>query len=204
MVTTVLLLRHGETALNRSGALRGLIDVPLSENGEREVRRLGARIAAEYRLTKLCSSTLLRARSTAAAIAHATGLAAEADGRFNDMDYGPWAGRVWDSFSAAEQAEFRRWQQHPEVPLPGAEDPAHAQQRALAALAAHTDTGQGCIAIVAHDAVLQLLFCSVLNIDLASYRGVAQHTATLNELQRVAGGWRVHLLNSAYHLDDMS
>ena len=202
MVTTVLLLRHGETALNRSGALRGLIDVPLSENGEREVRRLGARIAAEYRLAKLCSSTLLRARSTAEAIAHATGLDVEADGRFNDMDYGPWAGRVWGSFSAEEQAEFRRWQQHPEVLLPGTEDPAHAQRRALAALAAHTDPGQGCIAIVAHDAILQLLLCGVLNIDLASYRGIAQHTATLDELQRVASGWRVRLLNSAYHLDD--
>jgi len=55
---------------------------------------------------------------------------------------------------------------------------------------------------VAHDAVLQLLLCSVLDIDLASYRGIAQHTATLNELERSAAGWRVRLLNSAYHLDD--
>jgi broad specificity phosphatase PhoE len=53
MVTRVLLLRHGETALNRSGALRGLIDVPLSEHGQRQARQLAARIAAEYQLSAL-------------------------------------------------------------------------------------------------------------------------------------------------------
>jgi broad specificity phosphatase PhoE len=202
MVTTVLLLRHGETALNRSGALRGLIDVPLSEHGQRQARLLAARIAAEYQLSALWASTLLRARATAEAVARVTGLGVQIDARFNDVSYGSWAGRTWDELSPEEQVEFRRWQKHPEVPLPGAEDPADVQNRALAGLAACAEAGQGCIAIVAHDAVLQLLLCRVLDIDLASYRGIAQHTATLNELQRTAHGWRVRLLNSAYHLDD--
>jgi broad specificity phosphatase PhoE len=202
MVSTVLLLRHGETALNRSGALRGLIDVPLSEHGRREARLLAARVAAEYRLSALWASTLLRARATAEEVARVTGLGVQIDARFNDVNYGGWAGRTWEELSPEEQAEFRRWRKHPELPLPGAEDPADVQRRALAGLAAHGDAGEGCIAIAAHDAVLQLLLCGVLNIDLASYRGIAQHTATLNELQRTAHGWRVRLLNSTYHLDE--
>jgi len=202
MASTILLLRHGETALNRSGALRGLIDVPLSEHGQREARLLAARIAAEYQLSALWASTLLRARATAEAVARATGLGVQIDARFNDVNYGSWAGRTWEELSPAEQCELRRWQKHPEVPLPGSEDPADVQRRALAGMAARAAAEQGCVAIVAHDAVLQLLLCNVLNIDLASYRGIAQHTATLNELQRTAHGWRVRLLNSAYHLDD--
>jgi broad specificity phosphatase PhoE len=202
MVTTVLLLRHGETALNRSGALRGLIDVPLSEHGQREARLLAARIAAEYQLSALWASTLLRARSTAEAVARVTGLGVQIDARFNDVNYGVWAGRTWEELSPEEQVEFQRWQKHPEVPLPGAEHPADVQRRALAGLTTLAGTGSGCIAIAAHDAVLQLLLCSVLDIDLQSYRGIAQHTATLNELERAAAGWRVRLLNSAYHLDN--
>jgi broad specificity phosphatase PhoE len=202
MVSTVLLLRHGETALNRSGALRGLIDVPLSEHGQRQARLLAARIAAEYQLSALWASTLLRARATAEAVARVTGLGVQIDARFNDVDYSSWAGRTWEELSPEEQVEFQRWQKHPEVPLPGAEHPADVQRRALAGLAAHAEAGNGCIAILAHDAVLQLLLCGVLDIDLQSYRGIAQHTATLNELERAAAGWRVRLLNSAYHLDD--
>ena len=202
MASTVLLLRHGETALNCSGALRGLIDVPLSEHGQREARLLAVRIAAEYQLSALWASTLLRARSTAEEVARVTGLGVQIDARFNDVDYGSWAGRTWEELSPGEQVEFRRWRKHPELPLPGAEDAADVQRRALAGLKALGEAEQGCIAIVAHDAVLQLLLCSVLDIDLASYRGIAQHTATLNELERSAAGWRVRLLNSAYHLDD--
>jgi broad specificity phosphatase PhoE len=202
MVTTVLLLRHGETALNRSGALRGLIDVPLSEHGQRQVRLLAERIAAEYQLSALWASTLVRARATAEAVARVTGLGVQIDARFNDVNYGSWAGRTWEELSPEEQGEFRRWQNHPEVPLPGAEHPADVQRRALAGLTTLAEAENGCIAIAAHDAVLQLLLCGVLDIDLRSYRGIAQHTATLNELERTAAGWRVRLLNSAYHLDD--
>ncbi|MGD0946289.1 MAG: histidine phosphatase family protein [Candidatus Binatia bacterium] len=202
MVTTVLLLRHGETALNRSGALRGLIDVPLSEHGQRQARLPAARIAAEYHLSALWASTLQRARSTAEAVARVTGLGVQIDARFNDVDYSSWAGRTWEDLSPEEQVEFQRWQKHPELPLPGAEHPADVQRRALAGLATLGKAGNGCIAIAAHDAVLQLLLCGVLGIDLRSYRGIAQHTATLNELERTAAGWRVRLLNSAYHLDD--
>jgi broad specificity phosphatase PhoE len=97
MVTTVLLLRHGETALNQSGALRGVLDVPLSGDGKREACQLAARIAREYRLTAIFSSTLLRARSTAEEVARATGHDVQIDERFNDVDYGAWAGRPWDS-----------------------------------------------------------------------------------------------------------
>jgi broad specificity phosphatase PhoE len=201
MVTTVLLLRHGETALNQSGALRGHVDVPLSVNGRREARQLAARIVREYRLTAVISSTLLRARATAEEVARVTGLSVRTDDRFNDVDYGVWAGRTLDSLSPAEGAEFRRWQKHPEVPLPGTEDPVVAQRRALAGFAAQTAAGAGALAIVAHDAILQLLLCSILGIELRSYRGIAQHTATLNEAEWTPAGWTVRLLNSAWHLD---
>jgi broad specificity phosphatase PhoE len=196
----VLLLRHGETALNVSGALRGLVDVPLSAQGRIEAQRLAERIAAEYSLSAVYSSPLRRARETAEAVAAPAGLTVEIDDRFRDVDYGAWAGKPAASMSAAEQAELSRWQRNPEIPLPGAEDPAEARRRALAGLAARTETASGCIAIVTHDVILQLMLCSILGLGLRTYRGIAQHTATLNELERTADGWRVRLLDSTWHL----
>ena len=200
MVKTILLLRHGETALNRSGALRGQLEVALSDNGIREAQRLARRIQAEYPVSAICSSPRLRARATADEVARATGLTIDIDERFNDLDYGPWTGRTSDSFSPQEQGEFQRWQRHPEQPLPTAEDPSLAQRRAVSGLDAQAAAHEGCIVIVSHDAILQLILCEILSIDLQSYRGLVQHTSTLNELERTANGWRVHLLNSIWHL----
>jgi len=201
MVTTVLLLRHGETALNRSGALRGRIDVPLTDNGVVEARQLAQRVSAEYRLSAIFSSPLPRARATAEELARATGLDVHVDDRFTDIDYGTWTGRGWDSFSAEQRAEFQRWERRPDVPLWGAEEPASAQQRAVAGLTERAAAQVGDVAIVSHDAIIQLILCSILSIDLQSYRGVVQHTAALNALYRAGDGWRARLLNSTWHLD---
>ena len=39
------LIRHGETAVNAQGRILGRADVPLSEEGVRQSRLLGARLA---------------------------------------------------------------------------------------------------------------------------------------------------------------
>jgi broad specificity phosphatase PhoE len=63
MVKTVLLLRHGETDLNRSGALRARLHVPLSDTGMREARQLAYRLRCEYQPTAICSSPRSRVLS---------------------------------------------------------------------------------------------------------------------------------------------
>lgn len=198
----VLLLRHGETALNRSGALRGLLDVPLSSRGEEEARRLAARVTAEYEVAAIFSSPLRRARQTAEPIARQSGLSIEVDERFRDLDYGPWAGRDPGSLSHGEQVKFRRWERNPERGLPGAEHPSQVQSRAVSALAERTRAGEETIAIVTHDAVLQLLLCHFLAIELRSYRGLMFRTASLTELERSGERFHVQLVNSTWHIDD--
>lgn len=198
----VLLLRHGETALNRSGAFRGLLDVPLSSHGEEEARRLAARVMGEYRLSGLCASPLLRARQTAEPLGLLAGLSVEVDDRFRDLDYGPWAGREPASLSEREQEELRGWARTPERGLLGAEDPAAVQSRALFALVERARASEDAIAIVTHDAVLQLILCELLGLELRSYRGLTLHTASLTELDRVGHGLHVRLIDSTWHLSD--
>jgi broad specificity phosphatase PhoE len=200
-MVTVLLLRHGETALNRNGALRGLLDVPLSPAGDREVAQLAERVRDAYRVDAIISSPLARARATAAAVGRATDVAVAVDARFTDLDYGAWAGRTREALSPSEQSTFARWLRAPDLPLPGADDPRAAQARAFGALLDHARAARRCIAIVSHDAILQLLLCRILGIALRSYRGIVQHTATLNELTLERDVWTVELLNSTWHLE---
>ena len=73
------------------------------------------------------------------------------------------------------------------------------QERALAALNEVAVDGE-VIAIVSHDAILQLALAAMLDLPLDSYRGLCQSTATLNQVTRSDGVWSVTLLNSSWHL----
>ena len=57
----ILLVRHGETAWNREGRYQGRTDMPLSADGERQVRALGARLV-DIPIAVAIASPLSRAR----------------------------------------------------------------------------------------------------------------------------------------------
>src|SRR5262252_5106252 len=59
----VYLARHGETAWTLSGQHTGLTDLPLTERGERNARRLEVRLS-ELSFAKVFTSPLQRARRT--------------------------------------------------------------------------------------------------------------------------------------------
>src|SRR5690242_7036532 len=60
---TVYLARHGETAWSISGQHTGLTDLPLTERGERNARRLGERLSG-LKFEKILTSPLQRAVRT--------------------------------------------------------------------------------------------------------------------------------------------
>lgn len=197
----VLLIRHGQTQLNRAGALRGRLNVELTERGHWEARRLATRIAEEYRVDAIISSPLTRALQTAASVGQATGVTPEQHDALIDIDYGTWAGRSIDEFDPGEREVLANWHRDPSVALPGAENPRDVQERAFELLSSCTRLTSQCLVLVTHDALIQLILCRVLGIPLPSYRGLVQQTATLNEVRRLRGAWRVTLLNSSWHLD---
>jgi probable phosphoglycerate mutase len=202
MTAVVLLLRHGETALNVAGALRGLLEVPLTERGHAQAAVLGKRVTEEYTVSRLYSSPLRRAVDTAEHIASLGWLSIRRHEAFIDVDYGRWAGRDPAEFADPDAERFREWERDPAIPLPGAEPPRRVQERAMAALSDVASEGE-VVAVVTHDAVLQLILAAILDLPLASYRGLAQSTATLNEVRRSDGRWRVVQLNSHWHLADV-
>jgi len=60
----IYMARHGATAWSRTGQHTGLTDLPLTEQGERDARRLGERLKG-LRFAKVFTSPLRRAMRTA-------------------------------------------------------------------------------------------------------------------------------------------
>ena len=90
-MSTLLLVRHGETDWNADGRLQGQTDRPLSDFGRRQARRLADELADEE-LEAIYSSDLSRARETAEIVAERLGLPVALDPDLREKDWGTWEG----------------------------------------------------------------------------------------------------------------
>jgi probable phosphoglycerate mutase len=91
-VTTLLLVRHGNTSTTGKllpGRAPGL---HLAETGVRQAERAGERIAELKRVDAIYTSPLERARETAAPIAKATGVKPKVERGLLECDFGDWTG----------------------------------------------------------------------------------------------------------------
>ena len=86
----VYLARHGETAWTATGQHTGLTDMPLTERGESNARRLGERLHG-ITFAKVFTSPLRRALRTCELAGF--GSAAETDLDLVEWDYGEYEGR---------------------------------------------------------------------------------------------------------------
>ena len=90
-MTTLLLVRHGETDWNADGRLQGQTDRPLSDFGRRQAQQLAEELADEE-LEAIYSSDLARARETAEIVGERVGLAVALDPALREKDWGTWEG----------------------------------------------------------------------------------------------------------------
>jgi broad specificity phosphatase PhoE len=100
----LIVWRHGRTEWNLQDKIQGQADIPLDEVGLSQARASAARLAA-LAPTRLFSSDLQRAASTAGELALLTGLKVEYDEALREIDVDDWAG-----MTMSELAEL-----HPEA-----------------------------------------------------------------------------------------
>ena len=122
VLPVVYLARHGETAWTLTGQHTGLTDLPLTERGERNARRLEVRLRG-LSFTKVFTSPLQRAKRTCELAGFAD--VAEIDQELVEWNYGDYEGRR----TAEIRAERPDWELFRDG-CPGGESPAEAAARA--------------------------------------------------------------------------
>jgi broad specificity phosphatase PhoE len=100
-MTTLLLVRHGETDWNAAGRLQGHTDRPLNEYGHRQARELADRLAGDG-IQAVYASDLSRARETAEIIAGRLGLEVITDPDLREKNWGSWEGLTSDERARVE------------------------------------------------------------------------------------------------------
>jgi broad specificity phosphatase PhoE len=109
-VTTLILVRHGETDWNRDGRFQGHADPPLNDRGREQARALAELLDPEP-LEAIYSSDLRRAHETAQIVAERRGLSVIVDPQLRERDVGPWAGLTLSEIEARFPEQIRLWRE---------------------------------------------------------------------------------------------
>jgi broad specificity phosphatase PhoE len=105
-VTTLLLVRHGETDWNRDGRWQGHSDTHLNDVGREQANRLAGELDG---IDVLYSSDLARALETAELIAGRLGLDVRVDERLRERSFGAWEGKTAPEIEMEFRDAHARW-----------------------------------------------------------------------------------------------
>lgn len=182
----ILLARHGETAWNAEGRYQGQEDIPLSETGEKQARRLGERLR-DVRIDRAISSPLTRTYHTAQfALGELRSSMLMLDNGLMEIAHGSWEGKLAAEIEAEDGVRFRAWRETPEkVKMPNGESLKQVAERAWPAFAGACEGMEPdeTLLVVSHDAVIRVILCRVLGLPLSRMWAFRQAPTTLNLLE---------------------
>jgi broad specificity phosphatase PhoE len=191
--TRLVLARHGETEWSKSGQHTGRTDIPLTDLGREQARKLGAALARRT-FSRIVSSPLSRAVETARIADRSDGL--ETDPDLQEWDYGVYEGRRRVDIDRDEPG-WTVWSR----PIRGGESLDEVGARADRVIERLLPTG-GDILVFSHGHFLRILTARWIEAEPRIASRLELATATISELgwetdRRVIEGW-----NLAAHLVD--
>jgi probable phosphoglycerate mutase len=201
-MTTIILVRHGQTAWNREERFRGRADVPLDEYGIRQAEATGRRVAAEWRPVAIYSSPLSRAVQTAEAIAAPFNLSVNIQPSLVDIDYGDWQGLSTDEVHQKWPSTLDGWYNAPQlIRIPGGETLDDLRKRAMetiTSLAAQHSSET--IVLVGHTVINRIILLGVLGLGNERFWHIRQETCAINAFEAHNGQFILSLMNETSHL----
>ena len=191
----IILVRHGETALNAARVMQPTA-TPLSECGLAQALAVGRRLAQQGGIGAILSSDLPRAWRTAEAIADALALPIEPSALLHERNFGDLRGRPYDALGFDPLVM--------DAAPPGGESAADFAQRLQAAfdemLKRHA--GQdGDLVVVTHGLVIRTLLGGPLQLGAERLRDLHLANTSLSIFD-AAPPHALRLVNCTRHLDD--
>jgi broad specificity phosphatase PhoE len=173
MVSSVYLVRHGDTDWSKSGRHTGRTEIPLSAQGELNARRLEARLAP-VTFSNVLTSPRQRARRTC-------DLAGLGAGAVSDPDLAEWDYGDYEGLTSAEILAARPGWELFRDGCPGGETPSQVGARADR-LIAHVRSMQGNVALFSHGHFGRALAARWVGLPVGAGERLLLDTASLGVL----------------------
>jgi len=213
MVTTLYLVRHGETAGGDAKRYYGSIDIQLSERGKQQavekaalLRRYSEKATASKHLSYLthvhdsadnpnqsnssglraiyCSG-LARAVQSAEIIAEKFGIVPIRVADLRERNFGMWEGMTFSEIREQHPNEFAAWAGNPLAYSPiGGETTLEVRDRVIQVINNIVEKHAGEeVAVVAHGGVNRIMLCHILGMPLENIFRIEQDYTALNIIE---------------------
>ena len=204
-MTLILLIRHGQTELNRSERFRGRSEAPLNEAGLAQAEAAARRIAAGWKPIAVYSSPLTRALQTAEAIGRACGLSVQTEPGLIDIDFGAWQGLSAEEARRRWPQEIENWRNRPhQCQIPDGESLGDVRRRGMETLhalaARHPDDT---IVLVGHTVVNHLILLGVLGAGNERFWHLRQGNTAINVIEARQDDFVLVTMNDTTHLSGL-
>jgi len=199
-MTTIIIVRHGETEWNASETFRGRRDVALNDMGVKQAECLGEYLA-EQPIEAVYSSPLGRAMETAKQVAARQDLTVTVAEGLVDFDYGVWEGKTHSEVRAGYRELYEQWAREPHrVRMPGGESLDEVRDRAMGVIATVVSAHGGTVVLVSHRVVCKVLVCAMLGLDNSRFWNIRQDLAGITVFDHDGGRFTLVKHNDTSHL----
>ncbi|WP_405380674.1 histidine phosphatase family protein [Phascolarctobacterium sp.] len=195
----IYLIRHGETDSNQAHKFQGQLDLPLNPTGIAQAKQM-VQYMADKKIDVIYSSSMLRARMTAAELAMSRNLAYRPLELLKEISFGDWEGLEYGEIT-------KRWPKEMELFLtqPHKWEPPHGETFAAAmercrlafeeifAAEGHDKN----IAIVSHGGIIRLQLCLALGVPLSNLWKMSVYNVSVSTLSDYKGTLCVDSMNVA-------
>jgi phosphoserine phosphatase len=194
----IVLLRHGATDWNLQGRCQGSSDRRLTEVGLRQAEQIAIQLGNET-IHAIYSSSLERARQTAALVSRPHNLPVMIEDDVRELDHGELEGLTFNEIKAKFSEFLTVWRTAPaELQIPGGErlaDVAERAWRALTRIVQRHETDQT-VVVVSHNFPILGVVCRVTGTDLNNYRSFHLDPCGVTRITQHRSRWEVTHVNS--------
>ncbi len=193
-MTTLFLIRHGETSYVGKKLAGWTPGVHLNDQGCKQAEDLAQRLAP-VRFAAIYSSPLERTLETAGPLAKSQGLRVRRRDTLGEVRYGDWTGRSLRTLSRTKL--WRVVQFNPSnMRFPGGEALRETQVRAVGEMEVICrDHAKGAVAVFSHGDLIRLCVAHFLGLPLDLFQRIVISPASVTVIQTSPGFARLVRLN---------
>jgi len=205
-MTTLLMIRHGESEANRNKLFAGNLDADLQNNGLKQAQKTAEFIAANYKVDKVYASDLKRAFKTGKCVADLVGVEIIPNKNLREISAGKWEGISFDDLAVNYADDYNVWLTDiGNACCTGGESVKQLGKRIMDELTAIASANGGkTIVIATHATPIRVMQTLVQYGNLDNMKSVSWVTnASVTTFEYENGVWRCVKVSQDAHLSDL-
>ena len=206
-MTTLLLIRHGQSLANIQKYFAGNMDAPLTELGHRQARATAEYVQSHYRVDAVYASDLSRAWDTGKAVADLTGAPILSNRNLREIYAGAWEGLSFDELTLRFPQSYGIWRTDIGNAAPEeGETVAALQNRVVEAIRSIAKAHPHQVIVIAtHATPIRVLQCHCSRLPLDQMKDIPWVTnASLTVMTYDQGQFQQQLVSYDRHLGTMT